>query len=191
LSPEVIIIGGPNGAGKSTLADEYLKTYDFQYLSADLIAVALRPDQPEAVRIQVGKHFFEQLDVLINGRERFIVETTLAGGSFRHILERLRQAGYATRIAFVFLDTPALWVRRVKERVQKGGHDVPTEDVIRRFYRSKGNFWHVYRKLVDRWYLFYNAGEHFQEVAVGEGTAYELTDERLFELFLHDLSWKK
>jgi hypothetical protein len=44
---------------------------------------------------------------------------------------------------------------------------------------------------VDRWYLFYNAGEHFQEVAVGEGTAYELTDERLFELFLHDLSWKK
>ena len=188
MPQEAIIIGGPNGAGKSTLAFEYLQAYPFQYLSADLIAAELRPDHPEAVRVQAGKRFLQRLDTLIRDRASLIVETTLAGSSFRRIFERLRQAGYSTRIAFVFLDTPELCVRRVKERVQKGGHDVPTQDVVRRFYRSKRNFWHVYRQMVERWYLFYNAGEHFQEVAVGEGEIYELTDEQLFEQFLHDIN---
>ena len=116
-----------------------------------------------------------------------MIEATLAGRTFGRVLERFQHAGYSTRIAFVFLDTPELCVRRVRERVQKGGHNVPTQDIVRRFYRSKNNFWGVYRKLVSRWYLFYNAGENFQEVAVGEGEDYVITDEQLFELFLRDV----
>lgn len=65
---------------------------------------------------------------------------------------------------------------------------MPSEDVVRRYYRSKTNFWRVYIERVDRWYLFYNAGENFQEVAVGEDDVYELTDKRLFELFLQNVS---
>jgi hypothetical protein len=41
---------------------------------------------------------------------------------------------------------------------------------------------------VSRWYIFYNAAENFQEVAVGEGDDYEVTDEELFEVFLRDIS---
>lgn len=93
----------------------------FHYLSADLIATELRPNQPEAVRVQAGKRFLQRLDALIRSRVDLIVETTLAGSSFRRMLEQLRQAGYVTRIAFVLVDTPELCVRRVKERVQKGG----------------------------------------------------------------------
>ncbi|MEM1128072.1 MAG: AAA family ATPase [Bacteroidota bacterium] len=188
MPPEAIIIAGPNGAGKSTLAYEYLALHGFVYLSADLIAAEINPDQPAAARIEAGKRFLERLSRLIGERQSLIVETTLAGRGFLRFAEQLQRAGYSTRIAFVFLDTPELCIRRVRERVQKGGHAVPEADIVRRFYRSQCNFWRLYRHAVDRWYLFFNAGENFQEVAVGEQDRYRVTDERLFELFLHTQS---
>lgn len=41
-------------------------------------------------------------------------------------------------------------------RVQNGGHSVPDEDVIRRFGRSRTNFWNIYKDKVDMWLLVYN-----------------------------------
>lgn len=187
MDREAIIIGGPNGAGKSTLAYEYLRSYDYPYVSADLIAADLNPDVPQSARVHAGRLFFERLDTLIENRESFIVESTLSGGSFQRVVGRLVDAGYTIQMAFVFLDTPALCVRRVKERVRRGGHDVPAEDIVRRYYRSKRNFWSVYRMLANRWYLYYNAGSSFEEVAVGEGDRYTTTDERLLARFLEDL----
>ena len=79
-------------------------------------------------------------------------------------------------------------VARVQNRVQAGGHHVPTEDVVRRFYRSKHNFWYTYRNLVDRWHLFYNSAEHFQEVAIGKSNQVMVINEDFFELFMRDIS---
>ena len=59
-----------------------------------------------------------------------------------------------------------------------------TEDVRRRFSRSIQNFWHSYRALADRWYLFHNGGAQFHAVAAGEGKAFEVRDEWLFAQFL-------
>ena len=87
---------------------------------------------------------------------------------------------------FIFLKSAETCVARVRNRVSAGGHHVPTEDVVRRFYRSKHNFWHIYRHLVDRWSLFYNSVEHFQEVASGEGRSVTVTNETFFELFMRD-----
>ncbi len=75
----------------------------------------------------------------------------------------------------------------MRNRVQAGGHHVPTEDVVRRFYRSKRNFWHTYRNLVDRWSLYYNSTEHFQEVASGEGNQVKVLNETFFEIFERDI----
>ena len=57
-----------------------------------------------------------------------------------------------------------LWVKsvdvalsRVRERVLKGGHDVPEAVVRRRFGRSISNFFSEYRRLADSWYLFDNS----------------------------------
>ena len=69
-----------------------------------------------------------------------------------------------------------------------GGHHVPTEDIVRRFYRSKHNFWHIYKNQADQWHLFYNSGEQFQEVASGKGNQFMVTNETFFELFMQDIS---
>ena len=100
------------------------------------------------------------------------------------ILRLAKDAGFVTTILFVFLESPEACILRVQERVEKGGHDVPEEDVRRRFYRSKENFWSLYRGEVDSWFLFYNAGAEFQQVAFGRAGSYEVTDEELFTSFL-------
>lgn len=185
---EVIIIGGPNGAGKSTLAYEFVDHHGHTYLSADHIAAKLDPEQPARAKMQAGKLFFKRMSTLIDSRASFIVESTLAGKGIGRLIDDLQKAGYTIRLAFVFVDSPDLCVRRVRERVLQGGHDVPEQDIVRRFYRSKRNFWHVYRGKVDRWYLFYNGSESFQEVAVGRQAEYSVSDEALFEQFIQDVS---
>ena len=72
----------------------------------------------------------------------------------------------------------------VAERVQKGGHDVPEEDIRRRFTRSAGNFWNLYRPLCDRWLLMYNGGVDPSVVATGDSSTHSVQDDRLFHAFL-------
>ncbi len=83
----------------------------------------------------------------------------------------------------LFLDTANTCVARVSERVQKGGHDVPEDDIRRRFPRSAANFWNLYRPLCDRWILMYNATADAQVVAEGGPTTHVVQDQELFSAF--------
>ena len=64
---------------------------------------------------------------------------------------------------------------------------MPTDDVIRRFYRSKYNFWYTYKDMVAVWHLYYNSGELPQKIASGEGNAVKVINETVFEIFMHDI----
>mgnify|MGYP007101910994 CR=1 FL=1 len=44
-------------------------------------------------------------------------------------------------------------MNRIKVRVLNGGHDIPHDDIVRRFYRSKKIFG-IYKDLVDDEYRF-------------------------------------
>jgi predicted ABC-type ATPase len=46
---------------------------------------------------------------------------------------------------------------RIKERVLRGGHNVPEADVRRRFNRSIKNFMQSYRHLAHSWLIFDNS----------------------------------
>jgi len=191
LSKNVMIIAGPNGSGKTTFATEYLQSSEIsEYISADAIAAQLVPTPAEfsKVRIQAGRLFFDKIHRLIETEKDFIVEVTLAGKGFQRIISELKDTGYTVTIIFLFLKSPETCITRVRNRVRAGGHHVPTEDIVRRFYRSKQNFWHIYKNMVDRWYLFYNSGEHLQEVASGKANRFMVTNETFLKLFMQDIN---
>jgi predicted ABC-type ATPase len=187
VNPEALIIAGPNGSGKSTLAYEFEHETGYVYLSADLIASEIAPENPLSARLEAGRTFFDRVRYCIDKKESFIAETTLSGRSFVGIMKSLAENGFEVRIAYVFLDTPEMCIHRVKQRVLKGGHDVPDDDIRRRFFRSKRNFWDFYRRMADRWYVYYNADSSFEEVALGDEENETVIDESLFMLFKRDL----
>ena len=124
----------------------------------------------------------------LHANHSLVIETTLSGRSFGHIVEMARQREFVITIVFLFLDSADTCVARVKERKRKGGHDVPESDVRRRFHRSLRNFWGKYRFLADDWAVVYNAGSDFQDVAFGARETVSVRDEALFRRFIELLS---
>lgn len=78
-------------------------------------------------------------------------------------------------------------IDRIKIRVEKGGHFIPDKDVIRRFYRSKNNFYNIYRKLADEWSIHYNSNKKLIGVATGCKSKEEVMDEDLYKMFIKDI----
>lgn len=184
---EVIIIAGANGTGKTTFAKYYSEKYPYDFINVDEITREISPDNLENARLKAGKLFFKKLDDLIEGSKNFLIESTLSGKYMLRLIPRLKENGYFVKIIYIFLETPEVCIERIKERVLKGGHSVPDKDVIRRFYRSKKNFWALYKRLADKWILVYNSEEKFIEVAIGSKENYIVNSEELFEKFLMEV----
>jgi hypothetical protein len=119
-SPTVLIVGGPNGAGKTTLAEPYAEQKDRPYLAADRIASELNPEDPYAARIEAGRQCLRRLNAFIEERTSFVVESTLAGRSLARSIDRMNEAGYITRIAFVVLDSADLCAPRAGAGAEGG-----------------------------------------------------------------------
>lgn len=178
--PELLVVAGPNGAGKTTLAREYESTKHILYVGADAIAESIAPSNPEGARFEAGRQFLQVVHDCLSRAEPMVVETTLSGRSFRRTIFKAKEMGYSVAIAYLFLESEAACIARVSERVRKGGHRVPDDDVRRRFSRSLVNFWNTYRKMADTWILLYNGMGQLQDVAVGSGEHISIRDTTLF-----------
>ena len=156
----ILIVAGPNGAGKTTFAREFLlkEANCPTFLNADLLASGLSPFRPEKAAFRAGKMLLGMVDECVRRGESFALETTLSGRDYARKIPRWRAEGYWVKLYFLTLPSPEIAVARVRERVMKGGHDIPAETVRRRFHRGKHNFDSVYRHLVDEWVMYDNLG---------------------------------
>ncbi len=188
---ELIVVGGPNGAGKSTFAAAYLAERPCPYLCADLIATEFQHLEPMSRQIAAGREFLSRSVEQLAKMDDFIIESTLSGKTLRSFLRKGREAGYSITIIFVYLDSADTCVARVRQRVRRGGHNVPEDDIRRRFNRSCANFWHAYRKIADQWLMVYNAGEGFDEFAFGFADEFVVSNDDMFSRFLEFAELKK
>jgi predicted ABC-type ATPase len=156
--PTLYVIGGPNGVGKTTFADRYLpdEAKQLEFVNADLIARGLSPYDPEAVVIEAGKILLRRVRELISRREGFTWETTMSGRSAVGWLRQAREAGYDLKAYFLWVRDPETTLRRIRQRVVEGGHNITEEVSRRRFFKTIQNFFTIYRPLMTSWKLLQN-----------------------------------
>jgi predicted ABC-type ATPase len=158
VSPNVYIIAGPNGAGKTTFALEFLPNYADcrNFINADLIAAGMSPFSPESAAIRAGRLMLEEIELFMTRGADFGFETTLSGRTHLRVIRDLRERGYRVHFFYLWIPSVELALARIRERVLRGGHDVPEAVVRRRFDRSIRNFLVHYRLQGDSWNLYDN-----------------------------------
>jgi len=107
---------------------------------------------------------------LVAARQDFAFESTLSGRTYATMLRHARREGYSVRLCYLWLPDAKLSLRRVRQRVRKGGHDVPEADVRRRFLPSLRNFFSLYLPLADEALLLEAAVRPPRLVARWNGT---------------------
>ncbi len=157
----IYILAGPNGAGKTTFAKvllpQILQIKDF--VNADLIAAGLSPFAPEKEAVQAGKLMLKQIDKLTEQGQSFCLETTLSGRAYLSKIAKWQNMGYMVHLFFLSLPDAEMAINRVAERVRQGGHHIPDDVVRRRYVAGLKNFHELYKRKVDAWAFFDNAGK--------------------------------
>lgn len=163
--PQCYVIAGPNGAGKTTFALKYLpliaSCYDF--INADEIARGLSPLNFEAGLLKAGKIFLENLNQKIRQRKDFAFETTLSGRTYLPRIVEWRKAGWFVTLFYLYIPNAAFSAQRVHKRVLAGGHDIPPEDIVRRYPRSIRNLF-AYADVCDDTICFDNTGNQIVSI---------------------------
>ena len=153
--PVCHVVAGPNGSGKSTFALRYLPDFagSVEYVNPDLMAQGMSPTDIRLSAIKAGKLTLERIAQLISERASFAFETTLSGRGHLRLLSEAKVAGYQIAIYYLGMPEPAALPLRIGHRVLAGGHDVPTDDVMRRYARSRANV-KEYAALADTLLVF-------------------------------------
>ena len=159
VQPNCYVIAGSNGAGKTTFATEFLPHYAecVNFINPDLIARGLSPFDPDAAMLRAGRLVLERIRESMQRQQDFAFETTLSGRTYATVLKELRQTGYRLHMFYLWIPDPDLALVRIRDRVIKGGHDVPTRDVRRRFPRTLANLLTLYRPLLDTLHVLDNS----------------------------------
>lgn len=89
--------------------------------------------------LEAAKYVDNQRYNAIYLHKDFTFETVLSSNYKLELLERAKQEGYFIKCVFVLTNDPGINVERVRTRVAGGGHAVPTDKIIERYYKSLGN----------------------------------------------------
>ena len=181
--PTVFILAGPNGAGKTTFAKSYLPHFAGcrEFVNADLIAAGISPFNPESQSIVAVRLMLHRIDELIEARETFALETTLAGRAYARRLRWMKvEIGYQIELLYFWLPTADFAVKRVAIRVSQGGHNIPEAVIRRRYNLGISNFAKLYSPLANRWQILDGSWTRSLPIVGFENGQQIVYNERLF-----------
>ena len=169
MAKNLFIISGCNGAGKTTASytvlPEILNCREF--VNADEIARGLSPFNPSSMAIEAGKLMLQRIEDLLQRNKTFSIETTLSTRSYVNLVKRAQKQGYRVCLLFFWLNSPELAMKRVAERVSKGGHDIPERTIKRRYTAGINNLFKLFMPIVDYWAIFDNSETPRKKIAIG------------------------
>lgn len=180
----LFIIAGCNGAGKTTASFTILPDIldCKEFVNADEIARGLSPFQPDKVSFEAGRIMLNRIDDLFRDNQSFAFETTLATKSYKSKIIEAKKNGYEVTLLFFWLNNIDLAIERVATRVQEGGHNIPTDVIIRRYKRGISNLFDIYIPIVDEYMIFDNSdGKRDLVINKLKNSEIEIYDEVIYE----------
>ena len=125
-------------------------------IDPDAIARKIDPTNPETKRIAAGKEVLKSVNDYIKEGKGFSIETTLAGKIAIKQMLKAKGMGYEITMFYVAVSNVNQNIERVAMRVKNGGHNIPTEDIIR---RNKTSFKNLYEhaNIIDNLVLIDNS----------------------------------
>jgi len=147
------VLAGTNGAGKSTVGGEVFRAAGIEFYNPDEAARRIHVAQPQLTQTEVNgaawDHGRRLLETAIADGLDFAFETTLGGETMTRLLERAAASGTEVRIWYAGLASPEMHIERVRQRVARGGHDIPEADIRRRYDQSRLNLIRLLPKLTE------------------------------------------
>jgi len=143
----IYVLAGCNGAGKSSiggaaLLESGVRFYDPDEAARRIVAANAHLNPPPTMG-EVNAAAWSQgrtlLERAIEKHLDFAFETTLGGQTMTELLERAAGGGLAVHVWFAGLENVELHTERVRQRVARGGHDIPREKIVERYDSGRRN----------------------------------------------------
>ena len=167
--PEVMVFAGPNGSGKSTITR--MAKVVGQYINADDIkATTLCTDMEAALKAE------ELREMMVEQKKDFTFETVLSTDRNLLLLKRAKENGFFVRGIYVLTVDPQINVIRVNAREALGGHGVPSDKIISRYYKAM-NLIPELVKTCDILHVYDNSEEPYRIFKKRKDTYYHWNNE--------------
>jgi len=124
------IIAGVNGVGKSSITG-FIGEYEHNL--GEIIDVDKITTSFDGNAYQAGKFVVKKIESCFERGISFTQETTLSGKSILNNIQKAISLDYQIRLYYVAVSSVEESLIRIRNRVKKGGHDIPEQDVRRRF----------------------------------------------------------
>lgn len=135
--PELYVIVGPNGSGKSTIIENSGLTKHCAIIINPDNFVKKFPDIEDLNKryIAAMEYCREQREILLEQGVTFGFETVGTHEEKLDFIRNAKEKGYTICVIFVDSGSPEKSIERVKQRVARGGHDVPEDKIRKRYSR--------------------------------------------------------
>ena len=121
--------------------------------------------------------------LLISKNKSFSFETVMSHSSKIDEIKQVVSLGYRAYLYFVCIDSPEVNISRVNNRIEKGGHEVAEDKILKRYYKALENL-HIALPNCYRAYLFDNSGKEQVLLAEVYKGAMELKTNKLPNWFI-------
>ncbi len=139
IRPRLTFIAGANGSGKTTLTRWNAVFKEIPLLDPDAIANALQATTSLLPPIAAARQVLKSAAEHLKKSESFAIETTLSGRNYLQMMLDAKARGFEVRLVYIGTESVEINLARIRNRVLAGGHDVPENDVRRRYQRSLEN----------------------------------------------------
>ena len=124
------IIGGANGVGKSSLSVVLLNQRNDMGIIIDTDKIT---SENGVDKLHSEKIAIRRIDSCLEKGVNFTQETTLSGIRTIKTIKKAIEKDYCIRLYYVGISGSEESLTRIANRVRKGGHDIPHDNVVRRY----------------------------------------------------------